>query len=128
MDDSQIQTTLAAVAPVTTGMSIGAVIDAALATVDPPTLKMLIDARLQRTTKATAIASIPTVPTPANAVAIYDYILNTVSEPDVAAALLAVRNAARGASASPATNTFAEVFSALLYLPTVLHKAMPDIG
>jgi hypothetical protein len=127
MDDDQIQSTLARVAPVSDGQTIGQVIDSALATVDALTLKALIDARGKDNIKAAALASAPAIPAPESPEAVYAFLLTGKSEPDYAAAYLALRRAAEGASASPPTHTWDDVARALLYLATAVRAATPHL-
>jgi hypothetical protein len=128
LDPAAIQTLLASTAPVTTGMTVGEVVDAAFTTVDLPTLIQLIQARQQSKAKAAAMAGIPLIPVPANAAAIYAYVLNTTTERDYSAALQVLLSAAQGASASPVTNTWDDVFKALLYLAISASSAIPHLG
>jgi len=107
-------------------MTIGAVIDSALTTVDPATLKMLIDVRERQNTKASVVASIPSVPSPENVAQIYAYLLTATAEPDFPAALSALVSAVQGASASPPTRTWEDVFSALMYFPASVRAAFPS--
>lgn len=128
MDDATIAATLASVAPVTTGDTVGKVLDTVLAAMPMSDLRQLMDARKQANTKAATLASVPAIPDPANAAAIYTWILNANSEPDYATALLDLKHAAQEAQNTPPTKTFNEVWERVMYLVSSVFSATPHVA
>lgn len=123
-----MQTALSQQAPaMPANPTVAQVMDAALGTIDPLTLKAIIDYRAQQNTQAALLASTPVIAEPANAAAICAFVLANKSEPDYASAYLTLKHACQGFVASPQTNTWADVANALLALVIAVRTATPHL-
>lgn len=125
---ADINTLLASVAPVTTGMTVAQVVDAASQVAGPATLKQIIDLRVAATALSDAIASAPSTPAPANAAAVYNFVLTPTVSVQYVDAYLAAKHAAQGCLASPPTNTWDDFAKALFVLMKAVLAATPHLA